>query len=145
MSIEVFTGSLESVMDFLRAENVWLHARLFTNTLPPGVESLELGDLVEASFPGYAPKVLDDWLVNEFNDDRFGEVLSQPLVWQAGAIEAQYPIGGVYLTLEIDDDPAKLEFIEPFRSPRFLRRQGDQFLYQFSFRVFPDFSLPNVT
>jgi hypothetical protein len=107
---DVLMGLLENPLNVIVA-----HAA--RNPIAPDVDKIELADLTECNFPGYAPVTLDAWTPDPPEFDEVGEAVSGDVSFTAGAIVTPQNITAVYLTLAFDGGAPVLLKVFPLPSP----------------------------
>lgn len=122
----------------LDALTAWLNdptrqivAHLAKNFIPQAVDTIQLTDLVECDFPGYAPVRIDDWRGVDFENDNYAEAVSGELEWSAGdGIVTPQTICVCYLTLQTTG-AVTLWWPIPLPQTRALVNPGDLFVFDF--------------
>lgn len=123
---------LSTLVAWLNDPTRTIVAHLAKNFIPQDVESIQLTDLVECDFPGYAPIRIDDWAGVDFDEDTYAEAVSGELEWVASdAIVNPQAINVAYLTIQ-DGGPLHLFWPIPLPVSRTLAKEGDGFVFSFN-------------
>lgn len=103
--------------------------RTAKNTISDDALTIALTDLVESTYPGYAPITLPDFGLTDEDDEEVGDVLSDDLVFSASdAIVDPEAITAIFITREptgLDVELCKVVILE---TPFIMERPGQQFL-----------------
>ncbi len=75
-------------------------AHLARNTLDPLADTLSVGSFTECNFPGYVPKILDDWGVDIFEEENYAEGDHPAVEWQPEDIVEAQQVTAVYVTIQ---------------------------------------------
>lgn len=127
---EVLPQAASDLMAYLENPTLQIVARLGINPIPLGEAPLALSDMVEASFPGYAPIVNPTWDLMEGFDLYFAEALSQILSFEAGLMVTPQVITSVYLTQQKGTDPVQFFMAFPLPSSIVFDTAGQQYQKQ---------------
>lgn len=107
-------------------------AHLAKSPITVTADQVQLTDLVEADFPGYAAVLIDEWDPTDFGDDTYGEVTSGEVQWQASTLTVPQSVYVAYCTVEEFGNPPALfqpvvlpipfTFVQPGQTFAFLFR-----------------------
>lgn len=125
------TGELAVLVDWLDEPTRHIVAHLAQNFIGDDAETIQLADLIECTFPGYAPIEIDEWDPIDFEDDLYGEAASGELEWNADDDIARQNICVAYLTIREGSGPVKLWWPVVLPIPAHVDELAKTFAFQF--------------
>lgn len=110
-------GQLEAIYNEMADPALVMVARLAKGPLGESEESVDLTTLVEADFPGYAPVVLTPDLTDAWEEDGYGELSPQIVVFNVGTLVTAQLITHLYVTKTYNGAALSLVMAVPFAQP----------------------------
>lgn len=103
--------------------------RTAKNTISDDVFTIALTDLVESTYPGYAPITLPDFGLTEEDDAAVGDILTDDCIFEASElIVSPEPITMVYITREPAGEAVELCGVIILEQPFVMEKPAQQFM-----------------
>ena len=103
--------------------------RTAKNTISDDALTIALTDLVQSTYPGYAPITLPDFGLTDEEDDSVGDILSDDLIFEASdAITTPEAITMVYITREPAGGDVELCKVIILETPFIMEKPKQQFM-----------------
>lgn len=100
--------------------------RLAKSAIPETLDKIELADLTECDFPGYAAVAVNQVEYEETVDAEIAVARPEDAVFTAGVIVAPQLVTACYVTTQLPGEPAVLANIDVFECPLVVSDEGQQ-------------------